>query len=70
MVKKVTFFTDKTEKLFSINEITVDVCKSHTLIHKKFETIRLPLTVQLIQIIDRKITVMYENDYCLTIFPY
>lgn len=70
MVLKATLFNESGDKVLFFQHVGIDICKSMTLICRKFETVRLPLAPAVIQVTDRKITVMYENDYCLTIIPY
>lgn len=70
MVATCSLFDNYTDRILTLNHVEVDICKSITIIVKKHETFRLPLTVSLIQIVGRKITVMYDNDYCLVLIPY
>lgn len=67
MVHKCTLFDNNNEKLLSFNRVDLDICRSMTIIVKKHETINLPLAVSSILIKHGRITVLYDNDYSLTI---
>lgn len=67
MAKKV-FLKDITEDtILTWHNVIIDVCRSHTLIHKKHETIRLPCTVESRQTFGAKTVVYYTNGYYLVI---
>lgn len=54
-----------------VREAKIDICESHTVIYKQFETVRLPLTVSKIQIgyVAGKVVVFYKEPYFIEILP-
>lgn len=68
MVQNVKLFDQSEKLLLSFNKVTVDICKSHTTIHKQFELISLPLQLENIKIIFHKICINYKSGHYLLIF--
>jgi len=69
MARCIKLFSDDNKLLLKVRRAKVDVCDSHTMIHKEFETIRLPLTVSKINIgyILGKLVVFYKEPFYLEI---
>lgn len=71
MARYIRLFSDDNKCLLKIKGALIDICDSHTLIHKQHETIRLPLTVSKIQIgyLAGKTIVFYKEPYFIEILP-
>jgi len=69
MARYIKLFSDENKCLLKVKGAIIDVCDSHTLIHRTFETIRLPLTVSKIQVgySAGKIIVFYKEPYFIEI---
>lgn len=69
MARYITLYSDENEKLFTIRNAIIDICESHTLIHKQFETVRLMLTVSKVQVgySSGKTIVFYKEPYFIEI---
>lgn len=71
MARCISLFSDENKLLLRIKGAIIDICDSHTLIHKQFETVRLPLTVSKVQIgySAGKTIVFYKEPYFIEIIP-
>jgi hypothetical protein len=71
MAKYIKLFSDDNKLLMKVREAKIDICDSHTIIYKQFETVRLPLTVSKIQIgySAAKVVVFYKEPYFIEILP-
>lgn len=69
MARYIRLFSNDNICLLKEKDVLIDICDSHTLIHKQFETIRLPLTVSKVQIglVRSKTVVFYKEPYFIEI---
>jgi hypothetical protein len=68
MVKNAKLFDQSENQLLNFNDVIVDICRSHTTIHKQFELISLPLELDNVKIIFHKICINYKSGHYLLIF--
>jgi len=71
MARYIRLFSNENELLLKVAKAKIDICDSHTIIYKKFEDIRLMLTVSKVQIgyAAGKTIVFYKEPYFLEITP-
>lgn len=71
MARCIKLFSEENKLLLKIRDAKIDICDSHTLIYKEFETVRLPLTIDKIEIgwIAVKTIVFYKEPYFIEITP-
>lgn len=69
MAKKVTLYDNEENKLCQFYDCTIDICKSHTTIHKKNDgnIVVFPLAVERFEMCDNKTVVTYGSGHFIVI---
>ena len=71
MARKITLYDSSEEKVCQFWNATIDICKSHTTIHKQRNgnIVIFPLAIERIEFRDSKIMVTYSSSHFIIIIP-
>ena len=67
MARTIILYSDQDEKILKYWNTDIDICNSHTIIHRPHETIRLVAEIEAISMKNNKTVVFYKNGCYIVI---